>query len=81
MPSSRYPGGVPLEGESDDHYRRRIWLRSHPLTSRHRRGLRILAPTALRCAITAIRAVMHDYYPTILITCLDGAASGTEAER
>ncbi|HET9534281.1 MAG TPA: baseplate J/gp47 family protein [Mesorhizobium sp.] len=72
--ASRYPGGVPrLEGESDDRYRRRIWLSPNTLsphgTAEAYEFWALTALPALR-DVTAIRAVMHDYYPTILITCL-----------
>jgi phage-related baseplate assembly protein len=72
--ASRYPGGVPrLDGESDDRYRRRIWLSPNTLsphgTAEAYEFWALTALPALR-DVTAIRAVMHDYYPTILITCL-----------
>jgi len=72
--ASRYPGGVPrLEGESDDRYRRRIWLSPNTLsphgTAEAYEYWALTALPGLR-DVTAIRAVMHDYYPTILITCL-----------
>jgi phage-related baseplate assembly protein len=72
--ASRYPGGVPrLEGESDDRYRRRIWLSPNTLsphgTAEAYEFWALTALPALR-DVTAIRSVMHDYYPTILITCL-----------
>jgi phage-related baseplate assembly protein len=77
--ASRYPGGVPrLEGESDDRYRRRIWLSPNTLsphgTAEAYEFWALTALPALR-DVTAIRAVMHDYYPTILITCLMGTYS------
>jgi len=72
--ASRYPGGVPrLPGESDDRYRRRIWLSPNTLsphgTAEAYEFWALTALPALR-DVTAIRSVMHDYYPTILITCL-----------
>ena len=72
--ASRYPGGVPrLPNESDDRYRRRIWLSPNTLsphgTAEAYEFWALTALPALR-DVTAIRAVMHDYYPTILITCL-----------
>jgi len=72
--ASRYPGGVPrLEGESDDRYRRRIWLSPNTLsphgTAEAYEYWALTAEPDLR-DVTAIRSVMHDYYPTILITCL-----------
>jgi phage-related baseplate assembly protein len=72
--ATRYPGGVPrLEGESDDRYRRRIWLSPNTLsphgTAEAYEFWALTALPALR-DVTAIRVVMHDYYPTILITCL-----------
>ena len=72
--ASRYPGGVPrLEGESDDRYRRRIWLSPNTLsphgTAEAYEFWALTSLPALR-DVTAIRSVMHDYYPTILITCL-----------
>jgi phage-related baseplate assembly protein len=72
--ASRYPGGVPrLDGESDDRYRRRIWLSPNTLsphgTAEAYEYWALTALPALR-DVTAIRYVMHDYYPTILITCL-----------
>jgi phage-related baseplate assembly protein len=72
--ASRYPGGVPrLPGESDDRYRRRIWLSPNTLsphgTSEAYEFWAMTALPALR-DVTAIRSVMYDYYPTILITCL-----------
>jgi len=71
---SRYPGGVPrLEGESDDRYRRRIWLSPNTLsphgTAEAYEYWALTAYPELR-DVTAIRKVAHDYYPTILITCL-----------
>jgi phage-related baseplate assembly protein len=72
--ASRYPGGVPrLDGESDDRYRRRIWLSPNTLSPHGTaEAYEFWALTALPSLrdVTAIRAVMHDYYPTILITCL-----------
>jgi len=72
--ASRYPGGVPRqEGESDDRYRRRIWLSPNTLsphgTAEAYEFWALTAYPALR-DVTAIRKVTHDYYPTILITCL-----------
>lgn len=72
--ASRYPGGVPrLEGETDDRYRRRIWLSPNTLsphgTAEAYEFWALTAVPELR-DVTAIRSVMHDYYPTILITCL-----------
>jgi phage-related baseplate assembly protein len=72
--ASRYPGGVPrLEGESDDRYRRRIWLSPNTLsphgTAEAYEYWALTALPELR-DVTAIRSVQHDYYPTILITCL-----------
>ena len=74
--ASRYPGGVPrLEGESDERYRRRIWLSPNTLsphgTAEAYEYWALTALPALR-DVTAIRSVQHDYYPTILITCLMG---------
>jgi phage-related baseplate assembly protein len=72
--ASRYPGGVPrLEGESDDRYRRRIWLSPNVLSPHGTaEAYEYWALTALPILrdVTAIRSVMHEYYPTILITCL-----------
>ena len=75
--ATRYPGGIPrLEGESDDRYRRRIWLSPNTLsphgTAEAYEYWALTALPALR-DVTAIRHVAHDYYPTILITCLMGA--------
>ena len=72
--ASRYPGGVPrLEGETDDRYRRRIWLSPNALTPHGTAEAyeywALTAVPELR-DVTAIRSVQHDYYPTILITCL-----------
>jgi phage-related baseplate assembly protein len=72
--ASRYPGGVPrIEGESDDRYRRRIWLSPNTLsphgTAEAYEFWALTALPALR-DVTAMRHVAHDYYPTILITCL-----------
>jgi len=72
--ASRYPGGVPrLPGESDDRYRRRIWLSPNTLsphgTAEAYEYWALTALPELR-DVTAIRSVAHDYYPTILITCL-----------
>jgi phage-related baseplate assembly protein len=72
--ASRYPGGVPrLPGESDDRYRRRIWLSPNTLsphgTAEAYEFWALTAMPSLR-DVTAIRSVQHDYYPTILITCL-----------
>jgi len=72
--ASRYPGGVPrLPGETDDRYRRRIWLSPNTLsphgTAEAYEFWALSALPALR-DVTAIRSVQHDYYPTILITCL-----------
>ena len=77
--ASRYPGGVPrLEGESDDRYRRRIWLSPNTLsphgTAEAYEYWALTAVPELR-DVTAIRQVQHDYYPTILITCLMGIDS------
>jgi len=77
--ASRYPGGVPrLEGESDDRYRRRIWLSPNTLsphgTAEAYEFWALTALPALR-DVTAMRSVQHDYYPTILITCLLGPES------
>jgi phage-related baseplate assembly protein len=73
--ATRYPGGVPrLEGESDDRYRRRIWLSPNTLSPHGTaEAYEFWALTALPTLrdVTAIRAVAHDYYPTILITCLN----------
>ena len=71
---SRYPGGVPrLEGEGDERYRRRIWLSPNTLsphgTAEAYEYWALTAFPELR-DVTAIRKVQHDYYPTILITCL-----------
>ena len=77
--ASRYPGGVPrLEGESDDHYRaasgsRPTRCRPHG-TAEAYEFWALTASPALR-DVTAIRSVQHDYYPTILITCLMGLDS------
>ena len=72
--ASRYPGGIPrLPGESDDRYRRRIWLSPNTLSPHGTaEAYEFWALTALPELrdVTAIRSVMHDYYPTILITCL-----------
>ena len=72
--ATRYPGGVPrLEGESDDRYRRRIWLSPNTLSPHGTaEAYEFWALTALPELrdVTALRSVMHDYYPTILITCL-----------
>jgi phage-related baseplate assembly protein len=72
--ASRYPGGVPrLPGESDDRYRRRIWLSPNTLsphgTAEAYEFWALSALPELR-DVTAQRSVQHDYYPTILITCL-----------
>jgi phage-related baseplate assembly protein len=72
--ATRYPGGVPrLPNESDDRYRRRIWLSPNTLspfgTAEAYEFWALTALPELR-DVTAIRVVMHDYYPTILITCL-----------
>jgi len=72
--ASRYPGGVPrLPNESDDRYRRRIWLSPNTLsphgTAEAYEFWALTAMPSLR-DVTAIRSVQHDYYPTILITCL-----------
>jgi phage-related baseplate assembly protein len=72
--ASRYPGGVPrLENESDDRYRRRIWLSPNTLsphgTAEAYEYWALTALPELR-DVTAIRVVAHDYYPTILITCM-----------
>jgi len=72
--ASRYPGGVPRqEGENDDRYRRRIWLSPNTLsphgTAEAYEFWALTAAPELR-DVTAIRSVLHDYYPTILITCL-----------
>ena len=77
--ASRYPGGVPrLEGESDERYRRRIWLSPNTLsphgTAEAYEYWALTALPELR-DVTAIRSVQHDYYPTILITCLMGLDS------
>jgi len=77
--ASRYPGGVPrLPNESDDRYRRRIWLSPNTLsphgTAEAYEFWALTAEPLLR-DVTAIRSVMHDYYPTILITCLLGPES------
>lgn len=72
--ASRYPGGVPRqEGEPDDRYRRRIWLSPNTLSPHGTaEAYEFWAMTALPALrdVTAIRYVAHDYYPTILITCL-----------
>lgn len=72
--ASRYPGGVPrLEGEADDRYRRRIWLSPNTLSPHGTaEAYEFWALTALPELrdVTATRHVAHDYYPTILITCL-----------
>jgi phage-related baseplate assembly protein len=72
--ATRYPGGVPrLPGESDDRYRRRIWLSPNTLSPHGTaEAYEFWALTALPGLrdVTALRSVMHDYYPTILITCL-----------
>ena len=72
--ASRYPGGVPRqEGENDDRYRRRIWLSPNTLsphgTAEAYEYWALTALPELR-DVTATRKVAHDYYPTILITCL-----------
>jgi phage-related baseplate assembly protein len=72
--ATRYPGGIPrLPGESDDRYRRRIWLSPNTLsphgTAEAYEFWALTAMPELR-DVTAIRSVQHDYYPTILITCL-----------
>jgi phage-related baseplate assembly protein len=72
--ASRYPGGVPrLPNESDDRYRRRIWLSPNTLSPHGTaEAYEFWALTALPELrdVTAIRRVQHDYYPVILITCL-----------
>lgn len=72
--ATRYPGGVPrLDGESDDRYRRRIWLSPNTLSPHGTaEAYEFWALTALPSLrdVTAIRSVQFDYYPTILITCL-----------
>lgn len=72
--ASRYPGGVPrLPNESDDRYRRRIWLSPNVLSPHGTaEAYEFWALTALPSLrdVTAIRSVQFDYYPTILITCL-----------
>jgi phage-related baseplate assembly protein len=74
--ASRYPGGVPrLEGESDERYRRRIWLSPNTLSPHGTaEAYEYWALTALPLLrdVTAIKAVAHDYYPTIVISCLMG---------
>jgi phage-related baseplate assembly protein len=72
--ATRYPGGVPrLPNESDDRYRRRIWLSPNTLsphgTAEAYEFWALSAMPELR-DVTAIRSVQFDYYPTILITCL-----------
>jgi phage-related baseplate assembly protein len=71
---SRYPGGMPrLPNESDDRYRRRIWLSPNTLSPHGTaEAYEFWALTALPSLrdVTAIRSVQFDYYPTILITCL-----------
>jgi phage-related baseplate assembly protein len=72
--ASRYPGGVPrLQGETDERYRRRIWLSPNTLsphgTAEAYEFWALTAGPFLR-DVTAIRSVQHDYYPTILISCL-----------
>lgn len=79
--ASRYPGGVPrldtngdgIPDESDDRYRRRIWLSPNTLsphgTAEAYEFWALSALPSLR-DVTAIRSVQFDYYPTILITCL-----------
>jgi phage-related baseplate assembly protein len=78
--ASRYPGGVPrLPGESDDRYRRRIWLSPNTLSPHGTaEAYEFWALTALPSLrdVTAIRSVQHDYYPTILITCLKEPPAG-----
>jgi phage-related baseplate assembly protein len=78
--ATRYPGGVPrLEGESDERYRRRIWLSPNTLSPHGTaEAYEYWALTALPQLrdVTAIRSVTHDYYPTILITCLMDPAYG-----
>lgn len=74
--ASRYPGGVPrLENEGDDRYRRRIWLSPNTLsphgTAEAYEYWALTAVPELR-DVTAIKSVLYDYYPTILITCLVG---------
>lgn len=81
--ASRYPGGVPrLEGETDDRYRRRIWLSPNTLsahgTAEAYEYWALTAEPALR-DVTAIRSVQHDFYPTILITCLMGLDAASPA--
>jgi phage-related baseplate assembly protein len=72
--ATRYPGGMPrLDGESDDRYRRRIWLSPNTLSPHGTaEGYEFWALTALPALrdVTAMRSVQIDYYPTILITCL-----------
>ena len=77
--ASRYPGGVPrLPGESDDRYRRRIWLSPNTLSPHGTaEAYEFWALTALPVLrdVTATRSVLYDYYPTIVITCLMGLDS------
>ena len=60
---------------TDERYRRRIWLSPNTLsahgTAEAYEFWALTAEPALR-DVTAIRSVQHDYYPTILITCLMG---------
>jgi len=76
--ASRYPGGVPrLPGETDDRYRRRIWLAPNALgphgTAEAYQFWALSAMEGLLRDASAIRKVQgvgSDYDPLILVTAL-----------
>jgi phage-related baseplate assembly protein len=79
--ASRYPGGVPrLTGESDDHYRRRIWASPNPLSPHG------VAESYAFWGLTALGGIMRDVTatktrrslrddPIIVITCMKEGAN------
>lgn len=83
--ASRYPGGMPkLDGETDDHYRRRIWLSPNPLSPHG------VAESYEFWALTANNGLMRDATtikvrpslaedPVIVITCIKDAPELTAA--
>lgn len=77
--ASRYPGGVPrLAGESDDRYRRRIWLSPNPLsphgTAEAYEFFALSALSGVRdAAVTKIRSSLRDDPIIIVSVMMTGA--------
>jgi phage-related baseplate assembly protein len=78
--ASRYPGGMPrLANESDDHYRKRVWLSVNPLSPHGTaEAYQFWALTALGGALRDVSTIKIrpdlTENPTIVVTCLAAGA-------